>query len=112
MLSKIQGEWSSQGLQVIGVAFNDEVNTKSLAANNTELTKFKAHATFPLGIAPRESVFKYLGISVMDRAFGVPQLVIIDRKGMIQAQTEPAPTGALLAEPNLRARIAKILAEK
>ena len=111
MLSKIQGEWGSQGLQVIGVAFNDEVNTNNLAANNAELTKFKAHATFPLGIAAKEAAVKYLGISIMEN-FGVPQLVIIDRKGMIVAQTEAKPTGALLAEPNLRAKIASILAQK
>jgi thiol-disulfide isomerase/thioredoxin len=111
MLSKLQGEWGSQGLQVIGVAFNDEVNTKNVVANNAELMKFKAHATFPVGIASKEAAIKYLGISVME-SFGVPQLIIIDRKGMIQGQTEAKPTGAWLAEPNLRAKIAKILAEK
>ena len=111
MLSKIQSEMAPQGLQVIGVAFNDEVNTKNIAANNAELLKFKTHATFPLGLTSKEAAMKYLGISVMER-FGVPQLIIIDRKGAIQAQTEPMPTGALLAEPNLRAKLAKFLAEK
>lgn len=112
MLSKIQNEMGPKGLQVIGVAFNDEVNTKNIAGNSLEITKFKSHANFPLGIAAKAAVIKYLGISVMDQGFGVPQLVIIDRKGTIQAQTESKPTGALLAEPNLRARIAKILDAK
>ena len=110
-LSKLQTELGPKGLQVIGVAFNDEVNTKSIAGNHAELAKFKAHANFPLGLASREAVVKYLGLSVMER-FGVPQLIVIDRKGTIQAQTEPLPTGALLAEPNLRAKLTKYLAEK
>jgi len=108
MLSKLQGEFASKGLQVIGVAFNDEVNTKNAAANTAELLKFKAHATFPVGIASKAAAMKYLGLSVLDR-FGVPQVVIIDRKGTIQAQTEPLPTGAFLAEPNLRAKVLKVL---
>jgi len=111
-LSKIQSEMASQGLQVIGIAFNDEVNTKNMPANYAELAKFKAHATFPLGIAAKEATIKYLGISILETNFGVPQLIIIDRKGVIQAQTEAAPTGRLLAEPNLRAKLAAILAEK
>ena len=98
-------------MQVIGVAFNDEVNTKNIVANNLELTKFKAHATFPVGIVSKEAAIKYLGLSVME-SFGVPQLIIIDRNGVIQAQTESKPTGLLLAEPNLRAKLAKMLAEK
>jgi len=112
MLSKIQSEMASQGVQVIGIAFNDEVNTKNMAANSLELNKFKAHATFPLGMAAKEATIKYLGISILETRFGVPQLIIIDRKGVIQAQTEAAPTGKLLAEPNLRAKLAQILAQK
>ena len=112
MLSKLQSELGPKGLQVIGIAFNAEVNTKNAAADNAELAKFKAHATFPLAIASQEAVMKYLGFSVLDGRWGVPQIVVIDRQGTIQAQTEPQPGPALLEEASLRAKLTKYLAAK
>jgi peroxiredoxin len=106
-LSKLQGEFGPQGLQVIGVAMNDEVNTKDDAANRKELRKFRSHSTFPIGIANKQAALKYLGIT--EERFGVPQVILIDRNGVIQGQTEPLPTGAWLNEKNLRDRIVKVL---
>ena len=110
-LSKLQGEFGPKGLQVIGIAFNDEVNTKDDGKNKAELRKFRSHSTFPIGISTKAAVLKYLGIADGER-FGVPQLIIVDRAGMIRVQTEPLPTGAILAEANLRGKVTQVLDEK
>jgi hypothetical protein len=45
--------------------------------------------------------------------YGVPQLVVIDKKGVIQAQTKPRPaTGEIVEEPIMRTLVNKLLAEK
>jgi thiol-disulfide isomerase/thioredoxin len=112
-LSQMQAELGPKGLQVYGVAFNDEVLTKDAAAINKGVVEFSPSAKFPWGIAPsKEAVLKYLGFSVMDR-YGVPQLVVIDKKGMIQSQTSPSPgKGEIVEEPIMRALVTKLLAEK
>jgi hypothetical protein len=47
-----------------------------------------------VAIAPRDTVLSFLGLSVMER-FGVPQMVIIDKKGVIRRQSEPQGTAEL-----------------
>jgi len=111
VLSKLQTELGPKGLQVIGAAFNDEVHTNDVAKNNSEVIKFKAYANFPVGIAPRETVLKYLGFSVMDR-WGVPLMLIVDRKGMVVAQSKPAGSPELQQEASLRTMLTKLLNEK
>jgi peroxiredoxin len=104
-LSTMQKELGPKGVQVFGVAFNDGVAAKDVA-------DFKQNATFPVSISPKEPVLKFLGLSVMD-GFGVPQLVVIDKKGVVQAQTKPRPAaGEIVEEPIMRTLVNKLLAEK
>jgi thiol-disulfide isomerase/thioredoxin len=110
VLSKLQTEFGSK-IQVIGVAFNDEVLTKDTAKNNAEVIKFKQYANFPVGINNRETVLKYLGFSVMDR-WGVPLMAIVDKKGNVVAQSKPAGSPELQTEAPLRALLTKLVAEK
>lgn len=111
-LSRMQAELGPKGLEVWGVAFNDEVLTKDTTANNKAALEFGQYAKFRVGISPKEPVLKFLGFSVMD-PYGVPQLVVIDRKGVIQAQTKPRPAkGEIVEEPVMRALVTKLLAEK
>ena len=49
-LSKMQAELGPKGLQVYGVAFNDEVMTKDAATNNSTTAAFSQYATFPVGL--------------------------------------------------------------
>ncbi len=103
-LSKMQQELGPKGLQVFGVAFNPGV-----AAKDTK--DFGQFATFPVTTSPEQPVLQYLGLSVMD-GFNVPQLVVIDKKGVIQAQTKPRPgAGEISEEPIMRAFVTKLLAE-
>ena len=53
---------------------------------------------FPVGFAPRASVLSYLGISEIE-SWVVPQVAIIDRKGVVRAQSESG------ARRNCRPRI-------
>ena len=57
-------------------------------------------------------MLSFLGISIVDR-FVVPQIVLIDKKGVIREQTEanPSATMPLQDETHLRGAIEKLLAE-
>jgi peroxiredoxin len=113
-LSKMQAELGSKGLQVYGVAFNDEVMTKDAATNNSTTAAFSQYATFPVGLATsKEPVLRFLGLSVVE-GYGVPQFVVIDKKGVIRAQTPPRPTGtaSIATESVMRDLVTKLLAEK
>ena len=45
------------------------------------------NVTFPVGVASRETVLGYLGISVMSR-FAVPQVLVVDRNGTANTRSE------------------------
>lgn len=111
-LSRMQSELGPKGLATYGVAFNDEVNTKDSAKNGTEVKKFDSYAKFPVGMASEEAVMRFLGMSMMG-GYNVPQLVVIDKKGVIRAQTTPQPkAGEIIQEPAMRTLVTKLLAEK
>lgn len=90
MLTKIVKDLGPRGLQVVGVAFND--NALVLVPGFVE----QFNVGFPVGSSDRTAVLNYLGISEMVR-WVVPQVVVIDRKGNIRAQSQAA-TG----DPNLQ----------
>jgi len=88
VMTKISADLAPKGLQVLGVGFDNPSGspdgtppTAAMVSNYT-----KQYAGFPVGMAPRDTVLSYLGISLMDR-FVVPQIVIVDKKGMIRAQS-------------------------
>jgi thiol-disulfide isomerase/thioredoxin len=112
-LSKMQTELGPKGVEVYGVAFNDEVLTKDTAANNKLVSAFSQYASFPVGIVTtKDPVLRFLGLSVMD-AYGVPQLVVIDKKGAIRAQTPLRPgAGSIVEERVMRETVNKLLGEK
>ena len=87
-LMKLQQELGP-GVQMVGIAFNDEINP-ALTANYAR----QYANNFPMGYAKRDSVMSYLGLSVMDR-WVVPQVMIIDKKFTVRAQTEPSGTEQL-----------------
>lgn len=89
MLSKIYKDMGPRGLQVLGVAFND--NASVLVPGFVQ----QFGINFPVGASERPPVLGYLGLSEMVR-WMVPQVVVIDRKGNIRAQS-PAQ-----GDPNLQ----------
>jgi peroxiredoxin len=112
IITKLQGELGSRGFQAVGVAFNDEVNTPNAAANAQVTAGFVSQfqVGFPVGSAPRPSVLSYLGVSDIE-SWVVPQIAIIDRKGVIRAQSAARGTMDLQTETYLRKYLGELLDE-
>ena len=102
----LQEAFGSEGLQAIGIAFN----TDDDFAKVTQFRRLYA-SSFPVGLSKTDTVISYLGISVMER-FVYPQVVLIDRKGMIRAQSDPKGTPELQDITGLRPQIEKLLKER
>lgn len=103
-LSKLQQEFGPK-IQVLGVAINDE---------NPDVPTFtRQFATgFQVGTNTRATAMAFLQESVMARNFYVPQMVFIDKKGVIRAQYGGAdPFLGANQEANIRGMITKLLAE-
>jgi peroxiredoxin len=103
----LQQAFGAEGLQVLGVAFNPE-------ADDSKVKEF-AHLyapSFPVGMAKPDSVISYLGISIMDGRWVYPQVVLIDRKGNIRAQSEPKGSPELQEIVTLRPQIENLLKER
>ena len=104
VLTKLEKEYGPRGLVVLGAAFNDEANPAVVHAYNTQ------YAGFPVGVSNRDTVMSYLGLSVLER-FVVPQIMIVDKKGTVVAQSAAMGTPELQNEAHLREMIEKLLAE-
>lgn len=81
LLSQIQNEYGSQGLQILGAFFND--NAAQLIPGF--VTQF--HTTFPVGYVSRDQADEYLQHSLGKITY-VPVLVFIDRNRQIREQHE------------------------
>ncbi|HTM50493.1 MAG TPA: TlpA disulfide reductase family protein [Bryobacteraceae bacterium] len=79
ILSRIQNEYGTKGLQVLASAF-DELAPQALPEF---VTRFRP--TFPVGYASRSTIHDYLQIA-SNVPFNVPIYLFIDKKGVIQAQ--------------------------
>ena len=104
MLTKLQKEFASKGVVMLGTVFND--------ANGRMATQFvkEFNIGFPVGFNTRDAVTTYLGLSVMDR-WVVPQVAIIDRKGTIVAQSVATGSPELQDEAYLRNFLEKLVKE-
>ena len=112
VITKQQGELGPRGFQALGIAFNDEVNTPNNGVNGQVTANFvnQFQVGFPMGYAPRESVLSYLGISEIE-SWVVPQVAIVDRKGVIRAQSASRGTTELQTETYLRKYLGELLGE-
>jgi thiol-disulfide isomerase/thioredoxin len=112
VITKLQGELGPRGFQAVGAVFNEEVNTPNAAVNAQVTGNFisQFQVGFPVGYAPQASVMSYLGLSEIER-WVVPQVVIIDRKGVIRAQSASQGTADLQTEAYLRKYLGELLDE-
>src|SRR5689334_8745137 len=96
IITKLQKDLGPKGFQAFGAVFNDEVNTPNAGANAQVTSNFvnQFEVGFPVGYASQASVMSYLGLSDIER-WVVPQVVIIDRKGVIRAQSAGQGTAEL-----------------
>jgi thiol-disulfide isomerase/thioredoxin len=104
VLTKLSHDLGPQGFQALGVAFDDNVTPARAGLYARQF------AGFPVGYASRATVESYLGMTDDDR-FVVPQAVIVDRKGVIRAQTDVQGTENLQREDYLRTFITSLLKE-
>lgn len=104
-LTKLSAELGPN-CQMMGVAFEEDDAPKEAAA--AAAYKQQYGVNFPVAFASRDTVMSYLGLSVMDR-FVVPQVAIVDKKGIIQAQSAPMGTTELQTPDYLRTFIKGLL---
>ncbi len=112
MLTKLQAEYGPRGFQPLGVAFNSEPDNPEdkVPFKSKVETYTQQYAGFPVGVSSRTPVLSYLGISEVER-IGVPEIVVIDRKGVIREQSPTEGGGPLTNEAHLRSLIESLLAE-
>ena len=108
MLSSFERELGPRGLQVLGIAFNPDVQQDPGAVMDFMRLN---NVAFPVGAASRDTVLGYLGISVMDR-FVVPQIVVVDRRGSIRAQSKLMGSPELQEESYLRPLLDSLLQQR
>ena len=112
LLTKLQAEYGPRGFQPLGVAFNtdpDNPNDK-VSLKDKVAAYIPQYAGFPVGISSRTPVLSFLGISEVER-IGVPEIVLIDRTGVIREQSPTEGGGPLTNEMHLRSVIESLLAE-
>jgi peroxiredoxin len=105
MLERLYKEMQPKGLQVLSVAVNDNASLLIPAF----VQQFAV--PWPVGYAPRETLLKYMGFSEMD-LWVVPQVVVIDRKGMVRAQSPVKGDPNLQSETYMHDLLTKLVAEK
>jgi thiol-disulfide isomerase/thioredoxin len=112
IISKLQGELGPRGFQAVGAVFNEEVNTPNADMNAQVTANFvnQFASGFTVGRASQASVMSYLSLSDIER-WVVPQIVIIDRKGVIRAQSASQGTADLQTETYLRKYLGELLDE-
>jgi peroxiredoxin len=104
MLTKMQTELGPKGFQAIGVAYNE--------ATPDMVRRYISdyHLGIPVAYAAHEPILEFLGDSVMDR-MAFPQVAVIDKKGMIRAQSEPQGTASLQQESSLTELVESLMKE-
>ena len=103
-LTKLHKELGSKGFQPIDVAWNP--GAASLIPGFVK----SIGIDFPVGYSDWDPIMSYLGFSVMDRPV-VPLVVVIDKRGMIRAESPPQGDPSLQDPARLKALIESLLAE-
>jgi thiol-disulfide isomerase/thioredoxin len=103
LLSKMVSEYGPKGFSAVGMAIND----------GADVPKFIRDfgVNFPVGTGTRDDAFAFLQHSMMT-PFYFPQMVFVDRTGVIRAQYGGTdPFLQTNEEANVRGMIEKLLAE-
>ncbi len=115
VMTGYQQEFGARGFQALDLAINalDENRKPADASVMTETFANNFQVGFPVGFIGRDPMMSFMGFSIMDRMV-VPQLVLVDRKGVIRYQTPPGDTdeyGKLMNENTIRQHIEELIAE-
>ncbi|MDQ2710617.1 MAG: TlpA family protein disulfide reductase [Acidobacteriota bacterium] len=115
IMTKFQQAYGARGYQSLDLAINalDEGRKPDQARMLVETFANNFQAGFPVGYIGRDPMMSFMGFSIMDRMV-VPQLVLIDRKGVIRYQTPAGDTedyGKMMNESLIQQHIEELLAE-
>lgn len=104
ILSKLNTEFASKGVQIVGIAFDEmaKMMVPDYIKNN--------NVNFPVAFSAREPVMVLLGLPP-DARLSVPQMIFIDRKGMIRQQSQPVYDEKTATEENMRKMMETLSAE-
>jgi peroxiredoxin len=102
IMNKLYKEYGPKGFQPLGVAFNDMATL--LVPDYVK----QLDLDFPVGVATREEVLSFLEYPVVQRMY-VPQLVFIDKKGVIRGQYGGGDAFFQNEEANMRQTIEQLL---
>ncbi len=103
-LVRIQKDLGPKGFQPLAVAWNEG------AKESIPAFVEKFGIKYPVGYSEWTPIMNYMGFSVMDRPV-TPLVVVIDKKGIIRAQTPADGDGKLQNEKRLRELIENLLKE-
>lgn len=107
MYQGIYNDYKAKGFQMLAVAFNEPLNAQMVAQFSQQFG-----LTFPVGMSHRDPVMNFLGIPMMAVDWVVPQIVVIDKKGMIRMQSDKKGTNKEIQEdPFMRNFIDTLLKE-
>lgn len=110
LLNQLHGEAQLRGFQPVGIAFDPPNNVSSngeLIAPMVDYFKL----TYPIGYTTKATVDSYLGRNI-NETLNIPQIVVIDRAGMIRAVSGGRGGDPALEDADtLRALISRLLAE-
>jgi hypothetical protein len=106
MLNKLNADLGPRGFQPVAVAFGPNA-TESVLVHLFDYFKI----TYPVGLSSSDQVDAYLGREGKE-VLKVPQMVVIDRKGVIRATSGTAGDPALENESSLRAFVDRFSARR
>ena len=104
MLSKLNTELGPKGFQPLAVA----VNPMAVMLINDFIRDY--HVNFPVGASEKETLMDYMHLKADDR-WVVPQIAVIDRKGIIRAASPFNGDEKLQSEESLKAIVEGLLKE-
>ncbi len=104
-VNKLYGEMAEGGFQAIGVVLDQGIGGPAVRSF-ADILKIN----YLVGSATSDEVDSYLGRAMLER-LQVPQVVVIDRAGMIRAQSHPTGEVDLTNESHLRNLIRELLNE-
>jgi peroxiredoxin len=104
-LSRLNSDLGSRGFQPLGVAFNEG----AMMLVPQFVREFQIN--YPVGVAARDHVIQFLEYSAVARLM-VPQVAIIDRKGIIRHQSSLSNNEHLHEEKTMRKLVEDLLNEK
>ena len=104
-INRLYQDLGPRGFQPLGIAFENNMNGPLVARFAQD-----AKLAYPAGYTSADNVDAFLGRRGNER-FGVPQIVVIDRQGVVRAQSQAVGEPVLENEAYLRKLIGTLLQE-